>query len=352
MRRSLLVTLLLYAGLSMLSAETISHSPTLPPQAAALLRAGSMTFNHLDFREFPANASRQSPPWPPSGDIRRLWPEHRGSSSKELSATAGWFAVGNNVHPTRTRSRFLGIFFLLPTVAGFVVRRATRKIAYPPKAVVSRTRDICFVAEQDGGMRSGNQDGFGLYYHECRYLSGYQLRIAGCAPTVLFSSASKPFMTEFELAHQELQLDNGDSIPEGWLGITLYRVVDNQECAVHDVLTLENYGDKDYEIPLSLRFDSDFENVGTSSSGAGQKHDPVWRDGVLMMAFDGADGMMRRLDINARPEPHNTNGSEGQFRLRLRPHKREQVTLSFRIVEAALKPPALPSNAESESVAR
>ena len=37
-------------------------------------------------------------------------------------------------------------------------------------AVVSKDQDVFFIAEQGGGVPGENSDGFGLHYHDCRYL--------------------------------------------------------------------------------------------------------------------------------------------------------------------------------------
>jgi N-terminal domain of (some) glycogen debranching enzymes len=59
---------------------------------------------------------------------------------------------------------------------------ATQSPRNVSRAVVLKNEDIFMLAEHGGAIPAGNQDGFGLYYHDCRYLDGYEVRIAGTVP--------------------------------------------------------------------------------------------------------------------------------------------------------------------------
>ncbi|HEY8490086.1 MAG TPA: glycogen debranching N-terminal domain-containing protein, partial [Dehalococcoidia bacterium] len=53
--------------------------------------------------------------------------------------------------------------------------------------------------ERDGSVLVKDSHGFGLYYHDCRYLNGYELRLAGTEPHPLVSTAARGYMAVFEL---------------------------------------------------------------------------------------------------------------------------------------------------------
>ena len=46
-------------------------------------------------------------------------------------------------------------------------------------AVVAKHEDIFFLSRHDGCVPLRGRHGLGLYYHDCRYLDGYELKIAG-----------------------------------------------------------------------------------------------------------------------------------------------------------------------------
>src|SRR5690348_224006 len=115
-------------------------------------------------------------------------------------------------------------------------------------AIVIKDRDLFFLADRDGGIPAGNQDGFGLYFHDCRYLGGYTIRIGGTAPNALLAISDRGSIATFELTNERLQL-GARTVPEQTIGITLRRVIDSDACAVHDEFTIENFGLEPQRIP-------------------------------------------------------------------------------------------------------
>jgi hypothetical protein len=75
--------------------------------------------------------------------------------------------------------------------------RASREPDNVSQAVVIKDEDVFFLCDRRGNVPLGNQQGFGLYYHDCRFLQGYELSIAGAALTSLASTSEHGFMSEF-----------------------------------------------------------------------------------------------------------------------------------------------------------
>ena len=206
------------------------------------------------------------------------------------------------------------------------------------RAIVIKDEEIFFLAEHDGGIPRGNQDGFGLYYHDCRYLNGYTLQIAGTPPNPLGSTAERGSIAQFELTNEKLQLETGESIAEQTLGITLERVIDSAECAVHDRFTVHNYSVEQHEIPFSFQFDADFEDVfeirGIDVKTVGQKDSAEWKDRVLVLSYRGADRVHRQLEVHPDPTPDKMSASGAEFRIKVPPGESTYINFSLRILEA------------------
>jgi glycogen debranching enzyme len=209
-------------------------------------------------------------------------------------------------------------------------------------ALVIKDEDIFFLAEHDGGVPAGNQDGFGLYYHDCRFLDGYELRIAGTAPNSLMASSGRGSIAQFELTNERLHLADGRSVAQQTFGINLQRVIDSGELAVHDQWTIENYGIEEYALPLSFRFHSGFEDIfeirGLHPKRAGKENEPRWEHDVLVLSYDGADGVKRRLEVHLDPRPDRASIAGADFDLKLGPGERAQISLSLRIIESESRP--------------
>jgi hypothetical protein len=130
---------------------------------------------------------------------------------------------------------------------------APRNVA---RAVVTKAGDVFFLSEQNGELPPHSQDGFGLYYHDCRYLDGYRIRFAGTPSNVLVSAANQGSIAQFELTNEQFQLSQRETVAAQTFGVHLERVIDGDQLAVHDVITIDNYDVQRHELPVSLDFES------------------------------------------------------------------------------------------------
>jgi glycogen debranching enzyme len=216
---------------------------------------------------------------------------------------------------------------------------APRNVA---RAVVTKAGDVFFLSEQNGELPADNQDGFGLYYHDCRYLDGYRIRFAGTPPNVLVSAANRGSIAEFELTNEQLHVSGGKTVPVQTFGLHLQRVIDAEKLTVHDVITIDNYDVQPHELPLSLDFESRFEDIfeirGLHPKKIGKQNKPEWHDGVLALSYSGADGVFRRTEVHFDPIPSKTSVQSAEYHLKLNAGEREQLKISFQLVETKQTP--------------
>jgi glycogen debranching enzyme len=211
------------------------------------------------------------------------------------------------------------------------------------KAVVTKAGDVFFFSEQNGDLPADNQNGFGLYYHDCRYLDVYRVKFAGTPPNVLVSASNRGAIAEFELTNQQLQVPGGETtVPAQTFGVHLQRVIDGEQLTVDDVITIDNYDVQPHELPLSFEFESHFEDIfeirGLHAKKIGSENKPEWHDGVLVLSYSGADGVLRRTEVHFDPPPIKTSGNSAEYQLKLNAGQREQLKISFEIVETQKKP--------------
>jgi len=215
---------------------------------------------------------------------------------------------------------------------------APRNVA---KVVVTKAGDVFFLSEQNGEVPEGNQDGFGLYCHDCRYLDGYHIRFAGTQPNVLASDANRGSIADFELTNEQLQVPGGKTVPVQTFGVHLQRVIDGDRLTVHDVITVDNYDVHAHELPLSFDFESRFEDIfeirGLHPKKIGRKNKPEWHDGVLVLGYSGADGVLRRTEVHFEPAPTKHSASSVEYQLKVKAGGREQLKISFRLIETREK---------------
>jgi hypothetical protein len=93
-------------------------------------------------------------------------------------------------------------------------------------AVVIKDENIFFLTEPDGSIPIGDDHGFGLYYHDCRFLNGYELHLAGTKPQPLVSTAERGFLAVFQLTNPDLRMADGQLIRKEQVGVKWERVID------------------------------------------------------------------------------------------------------------------------------
>lgn len=76
-------------------------------------------------------------------------------------------------------------------------------------ALVIKEEDLFFLTEVDGQVPLHSGHGLGLYFHDCRYLSGYELALDGLPRDALGGAAGRGFMATLALANPDLPMLNG-----------------------------------------------------------------------------------------------------------------------------------------------
>ena len=205
------------------------------------------------------------------------------------------------------------------------------------RAVVIKAGDLFVLSEQSGAIPKDNQDGFGFYYHDCRYLDGYNIEFSGTTPNTLVTTAHRGSIAEFELTNEDLHIAEHTKVASQTFGISLRRIIDGDDLTVHDLFTIANYDVQDHELPMSLSFHSQFEDIfeirGLHPQKTGQPNDPEWRDRVLVLSYSGADGIERRVEVHFDPAPQKTSQSTAHYVFHLQAGERQKLKLSFCIIE-------------------
>lgn len=224
-------------------------------------------------------------------------------------------------------------------------------------AVILKEGDLFLVAEPGGGVPLADHHAFGLYYHDCRYLDGYELRIAGAAPDVLLSSSNQGYTALSQLSVPDLLLDDGTLLRREILGIKREQIIANGRLALHDLITFTNYGMDPIVLPTTLEFRAGFDDVftvrGTRSRNRGKLDGPTWHDCVLRFAYWGADWRQRAVDIHFSVKPRSTEGSSASFRIKLDGKQTKSLLVSAMVSESrspSKKPSTLPDDVSVSSV--
>jgi glycogen debranching enzyme len=207
-------------------------------------------------------------------------------------------------------------------------------------SAVLKDGDLFLIFTPGGELPEGASHGLGLYYHDCRYLHTYQLRMNRAAPTPLGVTTAAGDRGRVELTNPELSAGNV-TLARDTLAIEWGRSLDGDRPSLTDTLTLHNWGRVAADVLLELSFGAGFEDVfevrGLLEERLGTTHRPAWREGTLQFRYDGADGVTRTLTVEVPPELVRRTGATLAAWLRLEPRASHRLELRLVIDES---PPA------------
>ena len=204
-------------------------------------------------------------------------------------------------------------------------------------AVVMKAGELFFLAQPTGDVPLADPDGFGLYYHDCRFLNGYELKLGGRPPQALGANAALGYQATFQLTNPDLATDDGVVAKED-IAIRWERLLESKRPVLHDVITLHNFGVEQAQLQLGLTFSAGFESVfvvrGMSPERVGRARPAKWHHGELLFRYDGADAVFRTLTVAFAPPPDETDGTTAQFHVELVPRAEFRLEVSLAVAES------------------
>jgi len=221
-------------------------------------------------------------------------------------------------------------------------------------AIVMKKDNVFFLTQPDGSVPMVNNHGMGLYYHDCRYLNGYEITLAGQAPASLSASSAQGSIGVFTLTNPKLTLPDGRTLDKEKLGLTWHRLLDSRAPALVDGLTLQNFTLQSIRLSVVLTFRAAFEDLynvrGLVKKQYGHAREPEWHDGVLRFVYDGKDGVTRSLSVHADPPADEHHGTSATFHVGLGPREQRELRLSLVIEESKGSTKGAPATPRPSSI--
>ena len=199
-------------------------------------------------------------------------------------------------------------------------------------ALVIRERDLFLLMDTSGQVPRGSINGYGLYYADTRYLSGYEFSFSTMTPMVLLSTAELGYSSEHFLTNRSSSDLEGRALPHGTIEVHRTRVLED---VLEETLEITNYNDFTVHLEPVFRLAADFADIflvrGFEREVMGHAGPPLWKDRALRMTYKGADGHTRETTITFTPAPQSvrvdTDVAVATFRAVLGPREKTAIRL-------------------------
>lgn len=217
-------------------------------------------------------------------------------------------------------------------------------------ALVIRDGALTLVTAQNGDIPIEENHGFGLYYRDCRFLSGYTLRCNGRNPTDILSSDEKGYACFMALTNPGYKDDNGRMVEKETMSIRRDRIIPG---ILDEKITVTSYNEFETTIEMAFEFESDFDDIftvrGVTRPTNGSVLPPAYVKGQLTLGYLGEDGHRRNTRITFDPVPSSVNGREAVFRLKIKPGEQEAIRLRIYVEDM---PPDTPVTVDDRQLQR
>jgi glycogen debranching enzyme len=199
----------------------------------------------------------------------------------------------------------------------FAIVTGTERTSEPPR--VLKQGDTFGVFNQHGDIDVGGEQG--LFHAGTRFLSRFELLLAGRRPLLLSSTISNDnAVFVVDLTNPDILIDGVVQVARGALHVMRSRVI--EEGSTVERIRVANHGLRTLELSLSFRFDADFADLfevrGISRSRRGTRYPTVLgRESVLR--YVGLDHVERRTVLSWSRTPDTLEGETATFLVRLEP---------------------------------
>jgi glycogen debranching enzyme len=199
------------------------------------------------------------------------------------------------------------------------------------ESLTTKASGVFVLCAPNGDIDNELNNGYGLFFHDTRFLEVAKLRINGQPLAVLLSNAEDNVFRA-ELTNADLELGHGKVLAKDRIGIRRQREIGR---TVRETIELANYSSEAVHLEVELEFAASFESMfvvrGADLGRRGRLHPPRWAGKRLTFRYDGADHRRRttKLTFSGPPARHKAGGTS--FHVHLRPTTKTMITIAIEL---------------------
>jgi len=196
---------------------------------------------------------------------------------------------------------------------------------------VLKQDDTFGVYDQHGDIIPGPGSPYGLYHAGTRFLSCFALRLGRREPLLLSSTVAEDNSSfTADLTNPDVVRDGKVILSRGALHLFRSRVLSNGGSI--ERIRVANHDLHSIEVPLTIRFDSDFADVfevrGTRRSRRGRRLANTSTGRSVVLRYRGLDDVERRTRIQCGRDPDRADENSWFFLIQLQPHEFAEVEVA------------------------
>jgi len=204
---------------------------------------------------------------------------------------------------------------------------------------LTRARGTLFlITNRHGDIAPRGAKELGLFYEDTRYLSHYELGVAGATMVYLSAETADDAFNQIDLMLSGLEEKELLDDPQNYLHIRRRQLVDQD--FLEDI-AFTNFLRREVSLDVRFTFDVDFADVfevrgaRRPRRGHAEPPDTAGGDGAgVDFRYVGLDGVLRATRLTFAPEPTTVRPREARYTLAIRPG--ETKTLSIRVTPRPL----------------
>lgn len=199
--------------------------------------------------------------------------------------------------------------------------------------LAAKEGDLFLYSNDLGQIPGGENSELGMYYRDTRYLSRFELLIAGRLPVLLSSTAESGYGATIELTNLESRTIDGRMLPQASVHVRRKRYLADR---LHELLYVCNYHHAPIELAIDLHFAADFADIGEVRGlrrrKRGTRLPPRREADELVLAYMGLDDVARETVIRFLDPPESVRQGRARYRVSLAPGETTEIRFEAQIV--------------------
>src|SRR5215216_7245654 len=191
--------------------------------------------------------------------------------------------------------------------------------------------DAFAVLDISGDIGTVQETAEGLFYHDTRYLSHYELHLEGKRPLLLSSAMHEDKAAlSVDLTNPDVALAEHDQLPRDTIFLERTKFLWKAVC--YERINIKNYDRVRRRLRLDVLFDADFQDLfevrGTKRPRRGRQTAFPCRPNRAEFHYAGLDGIERRTILRFDPPPKRLESKRAMFELEIGPGEQASIFVS------------------------